>query len=80
MTAVQNEIKSNKSKNAALFRMNNVVNSAAERYRNGLIEFSDYATFEQNRLNAQNSSIESRAQIFQNLVAYYKASGGGYLL
>ena len=45
-----------------------------------LIECSDYATFEQNRLNAQNSSIESRAQIFQNLVAYYKASGGGYLL
>ena len=80
MTAVQNELKSNQAQNNAVVKMNKVVSASAERYRNGLIEFSDFLTMEQNRLQAQNNSLQSRAQVFQNLVAYYKACGGGYLL
>lgn len=80
MTAVQNELKSNQAQNNAVAKMNKVVSASAERYRNGLIEFSDFLTMEQNRLQAQNNSLQSRAQVFQNLVAYYKACGGGYLL
>ncbi len=80
MIAVQNELKSNQAQNNAVAKMNKVVSATAERYRNGLIEFSDFLTMEQNRLQAQNNSLQSRAQVFQNFVAYYKACGGGYLL
>lgn len=80
MANVQNELKRNRLQNRALANMNKVVAASSEKYRSGLIEFSDFLTMEQNRLQAQNSSLESKAGIFQNLIAYYKASGGGYLL
>ncbi len=80
MTAVQNELKSYQAQNSALSKMQKVVNATAERYRSGLIDFSEFLTMEQNLLQAQTQNLNSRAQVFQNLVAYYKASGGGYLL
>lgn len=80
MTNVQNELENNRLQNRALANMNKVVAASSEKYRSGLIEFSDFLTMEQNRLQAQNSSLDSKAGIFQNLIAYYKASGGGYLL
>lgn len=80
MANVQNELKRNRLQNRALANMNKVVAASSEKYRSGLIEFSNFLTMEQNRLQAQNSSLESKAGIFQNLIAYYKASGGGYLL
>ena len=80
MANVQNELKRNRLQNRALANMNKVVAASSEKYRSGLIEFYDFLTMEQNRLQAQNSSLESKAGIFQNLIAYYKASGGGYLL
>lgn len=80
MANVQNELKRNRLQNRALANMNKVVAASSEKYRSGLIEFSDFLTMEQKRLQAQNSSLESKAGIFQNLIAYYKASGGGYLL
>ncbi|MCI7420638.1 MAG: efflux transporter outer membrane subunit [Alphaproteobacteria bacterium] len=80
MANVQNELKRNRLQNRALANMNKVVAASSEKYRSGLIEFSDFLTMEKNRLQAQNSSLESKAGIFQNLIAYYKASGGGYLL
>jgi len=80
MVAYQNEIKSNRSHIQALYNMQKAVEAAKSRYKNGLLEFSDLLNMEQNLLTAQNDYLESRAQIFQNLAAYYKASGGGYLL
>ena len=80
MTAVQNELKSYQAQNSALAKMQKVVNATAERYRSGLIDFSEFLTMEQNLLQAQTQNLNSRAQVFQTLVAYYKASGGGYLL
>lgn len=80
MTNVQTELKNNQLQNRALANMKKVVAASAEKYRSGLIEFSDFLAMEQNRLQAQNNSLESKAEIFQNLIAYYKAAGGGYLL
>lgn len=79
MIAYQNEIKSNRYQAQALNNMQDVVDSSAIRYRNGLLEFSELLTTEQNLLSAQSNYIESTGQIFQNLIAYYKATGGGYL-
>lgn len=80
MIAVQNELKSNQAQNRALIKMSRVVEATANRYQSGLIDFSELLQAEQNLLSAQNNSLESRARIFRNLVAYYKAGGGGYRL
>ncbi len=79
MISVQNELNTNRSLARALSEMQSVVQSSTSRYENGLLDFSDLLQAEQNRINAQNSYIESQAQIFKNLISYYKASGGGYL-
>lgn len=80
MEAYQNEIKSNYSHKRAFYNMQKVAEAAKKRYLNGLIEFSELLDTEQKLLAAQNEYLESRAGIFLNLAAYYKASGGGYLL
>ena len=80
MVLVESELKSNQSQKRALAYTIKVVHSTEERYRNGLISFSEVLTAEQNKLSAQNNTLSSQAKIFQNLVAYYKACGGGYLL
>ncbi len=80
MVLVESELKSNQSQKRALANTIDVVNATKERYRSGLITFSDVLTAEQNKLSAQNNVLTSQAKIFQNLVAYYKACGGGYLL
>ena len=80
MVWVESELKSNQSQKRALANTIKVVHSTEERYRNGLISFSEVLTAEQNKLSAQNNTLSSQAKIFQNLVAYYKACGGGYLL
>ena len=54
------------------------MNLTQTKYKNGLVDFTDVATAEQNLLNAQNALIDSNAAILQNLTAFYKASGGGY--
>lgn len=48
------------------------------KYRQGLISFSDMLDAEQRLLNAQNELAASNGAIYQNIIAYYKAVGGGF--
>ena len=48
------------------------------KYENGLVDFTDVATAEQNLLAAQKDMISSHADVLQNLTAFYKAVGGEY--
>lgn len=79
MESVQTELKSNQAQTKALRNIGKAAQATADRYRNGLIEFSAFLTVEQDRLQAQGNCLDSQARIFQNLVSYYKAGGGGYL-
>lgn len=48
------------------------------KYQNGLIDFSDVLTAEQNKLEAQQSYIKSLSQWYLYSIAFYKSLGGGY--
>ena len=58
--------------------MQQALNSMKEKYNNGLIEFSDLLQTQQNLLKAQTDLANSSANIFKSIVAFYKATGGGY--
>ena len=78
ITVFQNNVTSNNKQIQALNNINKVVLLSRDKYKNGLIEYSDLLQSEQNLLDAQQQYINSKAQIMQSVIAYYKASGAGY--
>lgn len=78
MSAVGNEYKKNLSAYGAAASQRKVTAMTLEKYKRGLIEFNDVLTAEQNLLSAQNNLAASNGKIYQNIIAYYKAVGGGY--
>ncbi len=76
--AIQKEIQSNKANRNAVYSMRQVLDNMKEKYANGLIEFSDLLQAQQNLLSAQTNLATSNGNIFKNIVAFYKATGGGY--
>ena len=52
-----------------------VVEITLKKYKNGTATFSEVLNSEQNLIKAQEDVIAERAQIMQNVIAYYKASG-----
>lgn len=80
ITAVEQAYQTNHYSQTSLNKMRNVMELTRNKYENGLIEFTDVATAEQDYLSAQNALAESNAAILQYLTAFYKATGGGYNL
>lgn len=76
--AIQQELKTNQSQRNAVYSMQKVLKSMREKYDNGLIEFSSLLQTQQNLLKSQTDLANSSGNIFKNIVAYYKATGGGY--
>lgn len=59
-------------------RMKNILALTLEKYKNGLVDFTDVAEAEQNFLSAQNKVITSNTEILLALTSFYKAIGGEY--
>ena len=76
--AVKQAYRENRSYLASVDKMRNILDLSQEKYKNGLISFTDVATAEQNLLNAQINLISSNTNILQNITAFYKSVGGGY--
>jgi outer membrane protein TolC len=76
--AIQKELETNKSYRNAVDNMQQVLISMRDKYDNGLIEFSYLLQAQQNLLKAQTDLANSNANIFKSIVAFYKATGGGY--
>lgn len=80
IAAVEHVYKTNHHRKNSYNKMHNVMSLTREKYKNGLVDFTDVATAEQNLLAAQLSFAESNADILRYLTAFYKATGGGYNL
>ena len=72
-TAYQEAVKSAQSQYRALQNMRTAVNLIQKKYENGLIEFSDVMTAEQNLIAAEQAYTAIRTQINQKKIAFYKA-------
>ena len=76
--ALEKEYKKNASLKKAVVNMQKVMDSMKEKYAQGLLNFSDLLETEQKLLQAQSQLIESRGVIYEKVIAFYKAIGGGY--
>lgn len=78
ITATQKEYAANKAHRNAVYRMRQAFTAMRDKYRNGLIEFSELLKTEQDLLQAETALAASNGAIYQNIIAFYKATGGGY--
>ena len=78
ISAVQTEYRHNRAQQNAVNNMQKVLRAMRDKYESGLIEFSELLKAEQDLLNAQTDFITSNGTVYQNIIAFYKATGGGY--
>lgn len=78
MTAVDREYEKNTALQKSASSMKKVLSSMRTKYKEGLIEFSDLLSTEQRLLDAQNNLAASRGAVYQKIIGFYKAVGGGY--
>lgn len=77
---IEKEYQRNQETQKALAAQQEVADISTIKYKNGLIEFSEVLTAQQNLLNAQNTYIESNANLYNYITGFYKAIGGGYTI
>ena len=58
---------------------NTVAKLMQDKYKNGLIDYTDVLEAEQNRLQAQIQMIKSAGALYTNLIRFYKAIGGEFI-
>jgi len=78
MTGLQEEYNKNVSSYKAAQAQKIASELMSEKYKNGLVEFSDVMISQQQRLAAQEQLINSNGQIYLDIIAFYKSVGGGY--
>ena len=49
-----------------------------DQYDNGIVEYAVLLESEQDLLDAETDLAQSNGDIYQKLIAFYKATGGGY--
>ncbi len=76
--SVRKEYERHNALERSVRNMRQVLTSMRDKYKEGLIEFSDLLASEQNLLEAQNNLTDSSGSIYLNIISFYKAVGGGY--
>jgi len=72
---VVREYEKNKHQQRAFANMKTAVSATQEKYRNGLVEFSEVLEMQQKLLTAQNELVVSNGAIYAKIAAFYKAIG-----
>ena len=77
IVGIEAEQKQNTSYLQSVQNMKNVLQATLSKYENGLITFSEVLTAEQNLLQAQTELLGNNNDMYQQLISFYKAAGGG---
>ena len=75
--SVDEESRRNKSAADSMESTSQILELSMQKYKNGLIDFSDVLTAEQNKLSAEQEYLQSNANIYLDVISFYKAVGGG---
>lgn len=78
MVNLQKEYQRNQSSREAVSSQKIAADLTVEKYKQGLIDFNDVLTTQQDLLNSQNTLAASNAAIYEDIISFYKAIGGGY--
>ena len=76
--SVEQEYKRHQILLIAQSKMQNILDLTKEKYKNGLVDFTEVTRAEQNLLQAQLDTVESQAQFLQSFLSFYKSTGGGF--
>lgn len=79
VVSLEKEYDRNQSASRAETVQKEVSGLTLSKYKQGLVEFNDVLTSQQNLLDSQNARISSNAAIYKDIIAFYKAVGGGYV-
>lgn len=77
IVGIEEEQKQNTSYRQSVNSMKDVLQATLSKYENGLIPFSEVLTAEQNLLQAQTELLGNNNNMYQQLISFYKAAGGG---
>ena len=75
--ALEEEEKRNIAAQDSMASMQEILDLSLTKYQNGLIDFSDVLTAEQNKLTAEQEYLNSNAALYLDVINFYKAIGGG---
>ena len=78
ITGVQKAYLSNRALTNSAYNMQLAYRAMKEKYDNGLIEYNTLLQAQQDLLNVKTELAGSNGNIYQKLIAFYKATGGGY--
>ena len=59
-------------------KMDKAAQLSRDKYKNGLIDYSQVLDSEERRINAQSAVTSSSGQLYQNIINFYKAVGGQF--
>ena len=76
MQMVEKAYEKNKYKKQSLVKMKNIMDITYEKYKTGLVDFTDVALSQQNFLTSQNDVVLSNTDILLSIITFYKAIGG----
>ncbi|MCQ2740960.1 MAG: TolC family protein [Alphaproteobacteria bacterium] len=76
-TSLLQELKRNNSTQKNVRSATEILTLSRRKYKNGLTDFSDVLTAEQNKLSAEQTHLQSNADIYLYQIAFYKSVGGG---
>ncbi len=75
---LEKEYKSNVSTRQAWLSQKEVSDLTLDKYQQGLVDFSEVLTSQQNLLSSQTAYLNSNASIYLDIISFYKSVGGGY--
>ena len=76
--ALQAEYQTNRAARNATYNLTKAYHAMKQKYDSGLIEYSSLLEIQQDLLQSQTALAQSDGAIFNKIIAFYKATGGGY--
>lgn len=74
--SLMEEEQRNLSAKDSMEAMQEILDLSLTKYQNGLIDFSDLLTAEQNKLSSEQEYLNSNASLYLDIINFYKAIGG----
>ena len=78
ITNLRKEYLSNHAKQNAFYNMQKAYLAMKEKFNSGIIEYASLLEIQQDLLEAETDVATSNGAIYQKIIAFYKATGGGY--
>ena len=78
MINLQKEYQANRASQSAVYNMRKAFEAMKKEYENGLIEYAALLEVQQDLLEAETNLADSNGAIMSKIIAFYKATGGGY--